>query len=127
MAVERFPGPGITGDPLNNDVLGRTPDAIAKYGPTTLFNEIVAKCLLLTEFSSHYVHVNTSGFSVTGEYDPEYDVGGVQITYGYPRDGRWNLKSCVPGMVSDQHGVPLFLQTFSGNESDKETFATLYY
>jgi len=92
IAVERLPGLGITGDHLNDDVFGRTLNAIAKYGPTRLFNETLAKCLLLTEFGSHYVHVNTSGFSVTGEYDPEYDVVGVQITYGYPKDGRWNLK-----------------------------------
>jgi len=29
------------------------------------------------------------------------------------------------GMASNQYGIPLFLQTFSGNESDKETILTI--
>jgi len=125
IAVERLLGPWITRDHLNDDVLGRTLDAIADYGPTELFNEIVAECLLPTEFGSHCVHVDTTNFSVTGEYDPDCGVGEVQITYGYPKDGRWDLKRFVLGMASNQHGVPLFLQTFSGNESDKQTIRTI--
>ena len=45
----------------------------------------------------------------------------MKITYGHPKDGRWDLKRFVLGMVSEQHGIPIFLQTFSGNESDKNT------
>jgi len=125
IAVSRLLGPGITRDHLNDDVLGRTLDAIAEYGPTELFNEIVAECLLPDEFGSHCVHIDTTNFSVTGEYEPDFDVGEVQITYGYPKDGRWDLKRFVLGIAANQHGVPLFLQTFSGNESDKESIRTI--
>ena len=52
VAVSRLLGPGVTRDQLNDDVLGRTLDAIAEYGPTELFNEIVAECLLADEFGS---------------------------------------------------------------------------
>jgi len=44
IAVERLLGEGISRDHLNDDVLGRTLDAIAAYGPTELFNEIVDTC-----------------------------------------------------------------------------------
>jgi transposase len=125
IAVSRLLGSAVTRDQLNDDVLGRTLDAIAEYGPTELFNEIVAKCLLPTEFGSHCVHIDTTNFSVTGEYDPDFNTGEIEITYGYPKDGRWDLKRFVLGMASNQHGVPLFLQTFSGNESDKETIKTI--
>jgi len=121
IAVERLIGEGITTDQINDDVLGRTLDAIAEYGPTELFNEIVANCLIPTEFGSHCIHVDTTNFSVTGEYELDFGTEEIQITYGYPKDGRWDLKRFVLGMASNQHGVPLFLQTFSGNESDKET------
>ncbi|WFN33986.1 IS1634 family transposase [Methanogenium sp. S4BF] len=121
IAVERLLGEGITREQINDDVLGRTLDAIAEYGPTELFNEIVANCLLRTEFGSHCVHVDTTNFSVTGEYESDFNTEEIQITYGHPKDGRWDLKRFVLGMASNQHGVPLFLQTFSGNESDKET------
>jgi len=121
IAVERLIGEGITTDQINDDVLGRTLDAIAEYGPTELFNEIVANCLISTEFGSHCIHVDTTNFSVTGEYDVDFGTEEIEITYGHPKDGRWDLKRFVLGMASNQHGVPLFLQTFSGNESDKET------
>jgi len=121
IAVERLLGEGVRQDQLNDDVLGRTLDAIADYGPTELFNEIVAECLLPTEFGSHCIHIDTTNFSVTGEYESEFNTGEIQITYGHPKDRRWDLKRFVLGIAANQHGVPLFLQTFSGNESDKET------
>jgi transposase len=121
IAVSRLLGPEVTIEQLNDDVLGRTLDAIAEYGPTELFNEIVAECLLPSEFGSHCVHIDTTNFSVTGEYESDFDARKIEITYGYPKDGRWDLKRFVLGIAANQHGVPLFLQTFSGNESDKES------
>jgi transposase len=121
IAVSRLLDHGVTTDQLNDDVLGRTLDAISEYGPTELFNEIVAECLLPSEFGSHCVHIDTTNFSVTGEYEPDFDTRKIEITYGYPKDGRWDLKRFVLGIAANQHGVPLFLQTFSGNESDKES------
>ena len=127
IAVSRLLGSGVTQDHLNDDVLGRTLDAIAEYGPTELFNEIVAECLLEDEFGSHCVHIDTTNFSVTGKYEPDFGTEEVQITYGYPKDGRWDLKRFVLGIATNQHGVPLFLQTFSGNESDKESIKTIIH
>ncbi len=121
IAVERLLGEGITTDYINDDVLGKTLDAIAQYGPTELFNEIVANCLIPTEFGSHCIHVDTTNFSVTGKYESDFGTEEIEITYTHPKDGRWDLKRFVLGMASNQHGVPLYLQTFSRNESDKES------
>jgi len=125
LAIERLLGKGVRQEHLNDDVLGRTLDAIAEYGPTELFNEIVAECLLPTEFGSHCIHVDTTNFSVSGEYESDSNTEEIQITYGPPKDGRWDLKRFVLGIAANQHGVPLFLQTFSGNESDKETLRVI--
>ena len=125
IAVERLLGEGITTEQINDDVLGRTLDAIAEYGPTELFNEIVANCLISTGFGSHCIHVDTTNFSVTGEYEADFGTEEIEITYGHPKDGRWDLKRFVLGMASNQHGIPLFLQTFSGNESDKESLRVI--
>jgi len=38
-----------------------------------------------------------------------WTVYDMTITYGYPKDGRWDLKQFVLGMATDQHGIPLFL------------------
>ena len=125
IAVERLLGEGITTDHINDDLLGRTLDAIAEYDPTELFNEIVSNCLIPTEYGTHCIHVDTTNFSVTGEYESDFGTEEIKITYGHPKDGRWDLKRFVLGMASNQHGIPLFLQTFSGNESDKETLRTI--
>jgi transposase len=90
IAVSRLLGPGVSRDQLNDDVLGRTLDAISEYGPTELFNEIVANCLLKDKFGSHCIHIDTTNFSVTGEYEPDFGTEEIQITYGYPKDGRWD-------------------------------------
>jgi len=107
IAVSRLLGPETSRDQLNDDVLGRTLDVIAEYGPTELFNEIVSECLLPNEFGSHCIHVDTTNLSVTGEYEPDFGIEEVQITYGYPKDGRWDLKRFVLGMAANQHGIPL--------------------
>ena len=125
IAVDRLLGDGVAPEHLNDDVLGRTLDAIAAYGSTELFNKIVAECLLASDYGTHCLHVDTTAFSVSGEYDVDFDARDITITYGHPKDGRWDLKQFVLGMATDQHGIPLFLQTFSGNESDKKTLLTI--
>jgi len=125
IAIERLLGEGVTTEHLNDDVLGRTLDAIAAYGPTELFNQIVAECLLASDYGTHCLHVDTTAFSVSGDYDVDFDSRDITITYGRPKDGRWDLKQFVLGMATDQHGIPLFVQTFSGNESDKKTLMAI--
>ncbi|HQJ88195.1 MAG TPA: IS1634 family transposase [Methanoregulaceae archaeon] len=117
IAVDRFLGDGMTHSHLIDDVLGRTLDAIAAYGPTELFNVIVAECLLTSDYGTHCLHVDTTTFSVNRDYDAECDARIMTITYGHLKDGRWGLKQFVLGMATDQHCIPLFLQTFSGNTS----------
>ena len=121
LAISRLLGENITASELNDDVLGRTLDAIAAYGPTELFNEIVVNCLLKSDYGTYCLHVDTTTFSVSGEYDADFDSRDMTITYGHSKDGRRDLKQFVLGMATDQRGIPLFLQTFSGNESDKKT------
>ncbi len=44
----------------------------------------------------------------------------ITITHGHNKDHRWDLKQFVLAMVTNQHGIPLFTQPYSGNESDKK-------
>ena len=36
-------------------------------------------------------------------------------------DGRWDLKQFIMSMITNQCGIPLFVQAHSGNKSDKKT------
>lgn len=120
VPTERFFGKGIEPGHFNDDTLGRTLDRIYEYGPTELFNQIVIKRLLKHDYGIHCIHVDTTNFSVYGDYDSDCDSRNMEITFGHPKDGRNDLKRFVLGMASDNRGIPVFLQTFSGNESDKK-------
>jgi len=125
IAISRLVGDGITRDHLNDDVFGRTLDAIAEYGPTELFNEIVAECLLPSEFGSHCVHVDTTNFSVTGNYEPDFGTKRSRSPTDIPKMGDGTSNDLYWGSLQTSTGFPLFLQTFSGNESDKESIRTI--
>ena len=121
LSLTRLFNKDITADQLNDDVMGRTLDAIAAFGPTELFNQIVSDCLERDQFAINLVNADTTNFSVYGDYDSDSNTEKIEITYGHPKDGRWDLKRFVLGMATNQYGIPLMLQTFSGNESDKKS------
>ncbi|WP_409199181.1 IS1634 family transposase [Methanospirillum lacunae] len=121
LSLKRLFNKDITADHLNDDVIGRTLDAIAAFGPTELFNHIVSDCLERDQFAINLVNTDTTNFSVYGDYDSDTNTEEIEITYGHPKDGRWDLKRFVLGMATNQYGIPLMLQTFSGNESDKKS------
>ena len=121
IPTSRLLGTGITPKHLNDDALGRTLDAIASYGSTELFNEIVSKCLFKSDYGTYCLHVDTTSFSVSGEYDADFNSHDMTITYGHSKDHRTDMKQFVLGMATDQRGIPLYLQALSGNASDKKT------
>jgi transposase len=122
LSTEQLFGPGVTPDHLNDDVLLRTLDRIYEYGSTDLFNDIVIAVMDKLSFGTHLLHADTTSFSVHGDYDTEDDddFRTIEITYGHNKDHRWDLKQFVLAMVTNQHGIPLFTQPYSGNESDKK-------
>jgi len=121
LSTEQLFGPGVTPEHLNDDVLLRTLDRIYDYGTTDLFNRIVMNVMKKFQFGTHLLHADTTIFSVHGDYDnDEEDFRTIQITYGHNKDLRWDLKQFVLSMVTTQHGIPLFTQPYSGNESDKK-------
>lgn len=121
LATEQLFGPGVTPDHFTDDTILRTLDRIYNYGSTDLFNRIVIRVMEKMAFGTHLLHADTTTFSVHGEYEPDDDdFRTIQITYGHNKDHRWDLKQFVLAMVTNQHGIPLFTQPYSGNESDKK-------
>jgi transposase len=123
IATEKLLGEGITPSDLNDDVVGRTLDAIYEYGPTELFNEITLQVMKNFSLGTQLIHVDTTNFSVQGKYENDAPDGtdSIRITFGHAKDGRTDLKRFVLGLVTDQFGLPLYTEAFSGNESDKKS------
>ncbi len=73
------------------------------------------------DFDTKLTHADTTSFGVYGLYEDE-DIGNtIEITLGHPKDDRSDLKQFVLSMVTNQHGLPLFVEAKSGNASDKNT------
>jgi len=123
IPTEKLLGEGVTPSALNDDVVGRTLDAIYDYGPTELFNEIALQVMKNYPLGTNLIHVDTTNFSVHGKYENDAPDGtdSIRITFGHAKDGRTDLKRFVLGLVTNQFGLPLYTEAFSGNESDKKS------
>jgi len=123
LPTESLLGEGISPSNLNDDTLSRTLDAIFNYGPTELFNELALQVMNKMAEETHLLHVDTTNFSMFGKYEGDAPDGtdSIKITFGHAKDNRMDLKRFVLGMIVNQHGVPLFMQSFSGNKSDKKS------
>jgi transposase len=109
-AVERLLGPGITAEDLNDDCLGRTLDWLYGHDPTILFAGIALRARRAFGISARQVHVDTTSFAVTGEYEPDLDAHTLAVTYGYSRDHRADLTQRMLALATTRQGdVPLYL------------------
>ena len=123
VPVEHLLGNGVSAEDLTDDVLGRTLDAIHKYGATKLYNAIVNYIMQRHSLGTELIHVDTTNFSVHGKYecDAPDSTDSIKITFGHAKDGRKDLKRFVLGLVANQFGIPLFAEAFDGNKSDKKS------
>jgi transposase len=77
------------------------------------------------------LHLDSSSFHVDGDYinkatQEEAEPGGIEITYGYSRDHRPDLKQFIIDLMCSGDGdIPLYLRVGNGNESDSAMFATI--
>src|SRR5258707_11762068 len=118
--VEHLLGPGITAEMLHDDCLGRTLDWLYAHDPTALFAGIARQARQRFGIRARQVHVDTTSFSVTGEYAADLDAHTLAVTYGYSRDHRADLKQWMLALATTRQGdVPLFCQALDGTASDK--------
>ncbi len=75
-------------------------------------------------FESHYkdnppkrVYYDVTSSYVTGDYE-DSDL----VAYGYNRDGKKGTKQIVIGLLTDEEGHAISIQTYPGNTNDVKTF-----
>ena len=108
---------------LNRHRLGRALDDIHSYGCELLFSEIASHVCKKTCVNEKFTSLDTTSFSVSGEYDVDADENEIRITYGYSKDHRPDLKQAVLELVTSQDGgIPLMMRCFDGNASDNKIF-----
>jgi transposase len=105
---------------LNDDVLGRTLDAIAKYGCSRFFTDIALKTAWQKDLIGKTLHLDTTSISFYGLFKKQ-DLEGTRITRGHSKDKRPDLPQLVLSMiVSGRGGLPIHTDVHSGNENDRE-------
>ena len=145
-ATEHLLGEAIQPEHLNDDCLGRVLDKLFEAGLTRVFVTVALAAAQNLGVETKSLHLDSSSFHVDGEYaedeeeeaSPELGSGArvvrsaetaskaIQITYGYSRDHRPNLKQfMVDLMCSGDGDVPLYLRVADGNESDRAVFAQI--
>jgi len=121
--IERLLGAPIQSSDLTDYTLGHALDEIAAYGSSKLFGEIAFKIALENNLLGATNHLDTTSINVQGEYDIEDKISLIEITHGYSKDHRPDLKQIVLSLVVNGPAeIPLWMEPLSGNSSDKKSF-----
>ena len=121
--LDRLFRPGVRADHFNRFKLGRSLDKVFDYGCDTLFSELSLAACQQEGVDRRFRHVDTTTFSLHGDYVPESDEQAILITPGYSKDHRPDLKQAVLELMTAQDGgVPLVSQSWDGNASDNAIF-----
>jgi transposase len=114
---------GVEAEHFNRSKLGRSLDAVYRYGADQIFSEIAVAGCQQEQIDLRFNSLDTSSFSLTGAYDSETDEQAIKITYGHSKDHRPDLKQAVLElMVSQDGGVPIISQAWDGNAADTVIF-----
>jgi transposase len=125
-ATEQLLGEGIKPEQLNDDRLGNVLDELYAGGLSELFVEISLAAVNKFEINTETAHLDSTSFHVDGSYEKP-EPGVIEITHGYSRDHRPDLKQFMMNLICVGDGdIPVLMEIASGNQSDKARFAQLF-
>lgn len=144
IACEHLIGAGVKPEYLNDDKLGRVMDKLFMKGLDTIFLAISLQAVNKFQVSLGTSHLDSSSMHVHGEYNvklPEviFENGesenslikkesaqAINITYGYSRDHRPDLKQFLVELICSGDGdIPIYFKSASGNQTDSSSFAQI--
>lgn len=121
--VDRLLGVDIKASDLTDHALGNALDDIAEYGASQLFGEVAFEVALSNNLLGNINHIDTTSFSVQGRYDVNDDAEIIEVTQGYSKDHRPDLKQVMLSLVvNGPASMPIWMEPLSGNSSDKKSF-----
>jgi transposase len=123
--VDVLIGAGITADQLNEGSLGRALDHLYEAGVTEVFVYVAGHALREMGIATRFMHLDSTSFGLHGEYEfsAEDQAEMIEVTYGYSRDHRPDLKQVVLSLICTHQGaIPVWLEALSGNQADSTSF-----
>lgn len=124
--LELLLGEDIDPSYLSDDTFGRLLDHLYEANTSLVFSQLAMNALKAFDLPTNHVHFDTTSQSVYGAYDPpaeddtEDDAPApFQITHGFSKDHRPDLKQFLFAMLCVGGNVPIFGKIEDGNASDK--------
>jgi transposase len=120
--VELLAGEDVDLDYLSDDNFGRLLDRLYEANTTRVFSHLAMNALEAFEINSPHIHFDTTSIRVYGSYDPAEDAEDsppFQITHGFSKDHRPDLKQFLVSLLCVGGNVPFFGKMEDGNASDK--------
>ena len=108
--TELLLGEFVPASAFNDDTVGRVLDLLFETGTQRIFSELAMKALQRHGIATRTVHFDTTSVSVYGEYrvDEEASPPPFQITEGYSKDHRPDLKQFLISTLCVGDKVPIF-------------------
>ena len=148
IPCEHLIGSGVKAEYLNDDKLGRVMYKLIIKVLDTIFLSITLNVVKKFQISLLTSHLDSSSIHLHGEYNsslPEVvfdnqkvenkqieeeienkSLQPINITYGYSRDHRPDLKQFLIELIcSDDGDIPIFLKSASGNIVDSSCFGQI--
>lgn len=124
--TELLLGKAVPPQALNDDTAGRVLDRLYDFGTMRLFTACAVRAATRFGLERRYVHFDTTSRSVWGDYQfAETQDLPFQVTYGYSKDKRPDLKPFVLSTLCVDRAVPIWGKPEDGNASDKSLNTTL--
>lgn len=124
--TELLLGKALPPQAFTDDTVGRVLDRLYAFGTMRLFTACAVRASMRFGLERRYVHFDTTSRSVWGDYQfAETQDLPFQITYGYSKDKRPDLKQFILSTLCVDRAVPIWGKVDDGNASDKTLNTTL--
>jgi len=124
--TELLLGTALPPQAFTDDTVGRVLDRLYAFGTMRLFTDCAVRAVTRFDLERRYVHFDTTSRSVWGDYQfAETQDLPFQVTYGYSKDKRPDLKQFILSTLCVDRAVPIWGKPEDGNASDKTLNATL--
>jgi len=112
MDTENLFGKGVKPEDLTDYHLARALDKIALAGPQKVFSTLAMHAISYEKIPVKVLHNDTTSVSVYGDFKGE---GSLNITYGYSKSKRPDLKQFLYGLSVTSDKIPVCADVKDGN------------
>jgi transposase len=120
--VELLEGEDIPVSKFSDYTLGRVLERVFEVGTNTILGAIAFRAVKSFHLETSPVRHDTTSQKVYGDYllyEREDQDEPFEITYGFSKDHRPDLKQLIHSLLCVEDGIPVWAKVEDGNESDK--------